>query len=132
MTDPELKSVAAQVKKLTARVEALERLPECIFRQKPVSKRQLEKALQSRGVTRPQIRRCQPCPGAGLRTLDDETACAPLPHAKVRRNAKSGERMPRFFMSAFDWTTVGDVSSAIRASSSWGMEHDLSETTHAP
>jgi len=72
MTDPELKSVAAQVKKLTARVEALERL------------------------------------------------------AKVRRNAKSGERMPRFFMSAFDWTTVGDVSSAIRASSSWGMEHDLS------
>jgi hypothetical protein len=44
----------------------------------------------------------------------------------VRRNAKSGERMPLFFMSAFDWTTVGDVSSAIRASSSWGMEHDLS------
>jgi hypothetical protein len=56
MTDPELKS-GAPVKKLTARVEALERLPECIFRQKLVSKRQLEKALQSRGVTRPQIRR---------------------------------------------------------------------------
>jgi hypothetical protein len=35
MSDLELKAVAAQVKKLTARVEALERLLERILRQKP-------------------------------------------------------------------------------------------------
>jgi len=37
MSDPELKAVAAQVKKLTARVEALEKLLDRILRQKPVS-----------------------------------------------------------------------------------------------
>ena len=47
MSDPELKAVAAQVKKLTARVEALEKLLDRILRQKPVSERQLEKALKS-------------------------------------------------------------------------------------
>jgi ubiquinone biosynthesis protein UbiJ len=35
MSDLELKAVAAQVKKLRARVEALERLLERILRQKP-------------------------------------------------------------------------------------------------
>jgi hypothetical protein len=43
-------TVAAQVKKLTARVEALERLLDRIVRQKPVSERQLEKALKSRDL----------------------------------------------------------------------------------
>jgi len=50
MSDPELKTVAAQVKKLTARVEALEKLLDRILRQKPVSERQLEKALKSRDL----------------------------------------------------------------------------------
>ena len=48
MSDSELKAITAQVKKLTARVEALERLLERILRQKPVSEKQLEKALRSR------------------------------------------------------------------------------------
>jgi hypothetical protein len=47
MTDTDLKALAAQVKKLTARVEALERLLQRIIQQKPVSERQLEKALRS-------------------------------------------------------------------------------------
>lgn len=50
MSDPELRAVAAQVKKLTARMEALERLLERILRQKPVSEKQLERALRSRGL----------------------------------------------------------------------------------
>jgi len=54
MSDPELKAVTAQVKKLSARVEALEKLLERILRQKPVSERQLEKALRSRDVARPE------------------------------------------------------------------------------
>ena len=57
MSDSELKALAAQVKKLTARVEARERLLERILRQKPVSERQLERMLRSRGVTHPEIRR---------------------------------------------------------------------------
>jgi hypothetical protein len=47
MSDIELKALTAQVKKLTARVEALERLLQRIIQQRPVSKRQLEKALRS-------------------------------------------------------------------------------------
>jgi hypothetical protein len=46
MNDTELKSLSAQVKKLTARVEALERLLQRIIQQKPVSERQLERALR--------------------------------------------------------------------------------------
>jgi len=51
MSDLELKAVAAQMKKPTARVEALERLLERILRQKPVSERQLERTLRNRGLT---------------------------------------------------------------------------------
>lgn len=51
MSDPELKAVTAQVKKLTARVEALEKLLDRILRQKPVSERQLEKALKTRNLS---------------------------------------------------------------------------------
>jgi len=50
MNDTELKALSAQVKKLTARVEALERLLQRIIQQKPVSERQLERAL--RGMRR--------------------------------------------------------------------------------
>jgi hypothetical protein len=51
MNDSDVTVLAAQVKKLTA-IEALERLLERILRLKPVSERQLERALKSRGVTR--------------------------------------------------------------------------------
>jgi hypothetical protein len=47
MSDTELKAPSAEVKKLTARVEALERLLQRIIQQRPVSERQLEKALRS-------------------------------------------------------------------------------------
>ena len=47
MSETELKSVSVQLKKLTARVEALERLLQRIIQQKPVSERQLERALRS-------------------------------------------------------------------------------------
>jgi|RhiMetdeSRZDD1v2_1073273.scaffolds.fasta_scaffold990725_2 hypothetical protein len=57
MNDSDVTALAAQVKKLTAGVEALERLLERFLRQKPVSERQLERALKSRGVTHPDIRR---------------------------------------------------------------------------
>jgi len=47
MNDAELKDLSAQVKRLMARVEALERVLERIIQQKPVSERQLERALRS-------------------------------------------------------------------------------------
>jgi hypothetical protein len=47
MSETELKVVSAQLKKLTARVEALERLLQRIIHQKPVSERQLERALRN-------------------------------------------------------------------------------------
>jgi hypothetical protein len=47
MSDTELKALSAEVKRLTARVEALERLLQRIIQQKPVSERQLERALRS-------------------------------------------------------------------------------------
>jgi hypothetical protein len=47
MSDTELRALTAQVKKLTARVEALERLLQRIIQQRPVSERQLEKALRN-------------------------------------------------------------------------------------
>ena len=52
MSETELKSVSAELKKLAARVEALERLLQRIIRQKPVSERQLERALRSWGSLR--------------------------------------------------------------------------------
>jgi hypothetical protein len=57
MNGSDVTALAAQVKNLTAGVEALERLLERFLRQKPVSERQLERALKSRGVTHPDIRR---------------------------------------------------------------------------
>jgi len=56
MSDPELRAVTIQVKKLTARVEALEKLLDRILRQKPVSERQLEKALKNRDLTHSETR----------------------------------------------------------------------------
>lgn len=50
MSDAELKAITAQIKKLAPRVEALEKLLDRILRQKPVSERQLEKALRSRVI----------------------------------------------------------------------------------
>jgi hypothetical protein len=47
MNDTELKGLSAQVKKLTARMEALERLLHRIIQQRPVSERQLERALRN-------------------------------------------------------------------------------------
>ena len=47
MSDAEVNALSAQVKMLTARVEALERLLQRIIQQKPVSERQLERALRS-------------------------------------------------------------------------------------
>ena len=47
MSDTELRALTAQVKKLAARVEALERLLQRIIQQKPVSERQLERALRN-------------------------------------------------------------------------------------
>ena len=47
MSDTELRALTTEVKKLTARVGALERLLQRIIQQRPVSERQLEKALRS-------------------------------------------------------------------------------------
>jgi Trp operon repressor len=52
MSETELKALSAQVRALAARVEALERLLQRIIQQRPVSERQLERALRS--ITRPQ------------------------------------------------------------------------------
>ena len=52
MNDPQLKTLAAEVKSLKSRVGALEKLLERILRQKPVSEKQLEMALRTRGATR--------------------------------------------------------------------------------
>jgi hypothetical protein len=57
MTDSDLKALTAQVKTLTSRVEALEKLLERIIRQKPVSERQLEKALRTVGLQRADLSR---------------------------------------------------------------------------
>jgi DNA-binding SARP family transcriptional activator len=47
MSDTELRVLTTEVKKLTARVDALERLLQRIIQQRPVSERQLERALRS-------------------------------------------------------------------------------------
>jgi hypothetical protein len=56
MSDTKLDALVADVKKLNARVAALEKLLERILRQKPVSKKQLVQMLKSRGVTPPDAR----------------------------------------------------------------------------
>ena len=57
MKDPQLDALASEVKKLAARIGALEKLLERILRQKPVSEKQLHQTLKSSGVTPPDIRR---------------------------------------------------------------------------
>jgi hypothetical protein len=57
MKDPQLDALASEVKKLAARLGALEKLLERILRQKPVSEKQLHQALKSSGVTHPDVRR---------------------------------------------------------------------------
>jgi hypothetical protein len=56
MSDPNLTALVADVKKLNARVGALEKLLERILRQKPVSEKQLDIVLKSRGLTPPDAR----------------------------------------------------------------------------
>jgi hypothetical protein len=46
--DPQLDVLAAELKSLKSRVAALEKLLERILRQKPVSEKQLERALRAR------------------------------------------------------------------------------------
>jgi hypothetical protein len=55
MKDPQLDALASEVKKLAGRVGALEKLLERILRQRPVSEKQLYRALKSCGVTAPGI-----------------------------------------------------------------------------
>jgi hypothetical protein len=55
MKDPQLDALASEVKKLAARVGALEKLLERILRQRPVSEKQLCRALKSCSVTAPDI-----------------------------------------------------------------------------
>jgi sRNA-binding protein len=50
MNDPRLEAVEADVKPLKARIAALEKLLERILRQKPVSEKQLERALRNHGA----------------------------------------------------------------------------------
>ena len=57
MKDPQLEALAAEVKSLKARIGALEKLLERILRQKPVSEKQLEKALRARSVAAPEMQR---------------------------------------------------------------------------
>jgi hypothetical protein len=56
MSDLKLTALVADVKKLNARVEALEKLLERILRQKPVAEKQLDIVLKSRGLTPPDAR----------------------------------------------------------------------------
>jgi outer membrane murein-binding lipoprotein Lpp len=55
MSDSKLDALGAEVKKLNARIGALEKLLERILRQKPVSEKQLERALRTRGATRTEL-----------------------------------------------------------------------------
>jgi hypothetical protein len=48
MKDPQLDALAAELKSLKNRVGALEKLLERILRQKPVSEKQLDRALRAR------------------------------------------------------------------------------------
>ena len=55
--DSKLEATRAEVKALKARMSALEKLLERILRQKPVSEKQLERALRSHGLTPKSARR---------------------------------------------------------------------------
>jgi hypothetical protein len=55
MKDPQLAAIADELKRLGSRVGALEKLLERIFRQKPVSEKQLYQVLKSSGVKPPGI-----------------------------------------------------------------------------
>jgi hypothetical protein len=57
MRDADLDAINAELKRLAARIAALEKLLERIIRQKPVSEKQLDQVLRSRGVAPPGIRR---------------------------------------------------------------------------
>ncbi|MGA7545949.1 MAG: hypothetical protein WBW08_09030 [Methyloceanibacter sp.] len=57
MKDPQFDALASEVKKLAARVGALEKLLERILRQKPVSEKQLHQTLKNSGVNPPDLRR---------------------------------------------------------------------------
>jgi hypothetical protein len=50
MKNTEIDAISRELKQLSARVAALEKLLDRITRQKPVSERQLEKALKSRAA----------------------------------------------------------------------------------
>ena len=56
MSDLKLTALVADVKKLNARVGVLEKLLERILRQKPVSEKQLDRALKSRRLAPPERR----------------------------------------------------------------------------
>jgi len=51
MKDPQLEALAAELRALKSRVGALEKLLERMLRQKPVSEKQLTRALRARSVT---------------------------------------------------------------------------------
>jgi hypothetical protein len=51
MKNAELEAIRAELKRLAARMAALEKLLDRIVRQRPVSERQLKKALKSGSVT---------------------------------------------------------------------------------
>jgi hypothetical protein len=53
MKDPQLETLATEIKNLKARIGALEKLLQRILRQKPVSEKQLEKALRDRSAASP-------------------------------------------------------------------------------
>lgn len=56
MRDPQIDDLLVEVKNIKARIGALEKLLERILRQKPVSEKQLEKALRVRNLTSPDMR----------------------------------------------------------------------------
>ena len=58
MNQLELTDLRADVKKLNARMTALEKLLERIIRQKPVSAKQLARALSERGVNGRRVSEC--------------------------------------------------------------------------
>jgi hypothetical protein len=55
MKDPRLNALEAEVKSLKSRIGALEKFLERIFRQKPVSQSQLERALRARSAAPPDM-----------------------------------------------------------------------------
>jgi hypothetical protein len=66
MSDSKLTALTVDIRKLNSRVGALEKLLERILRQKPVSEKQLDRVLKSRGLTPTEARR----PDLGGRPYD--------------------------------------------------------------